>query len=178
MDFIYSFIVLLDLPVEIEKKGDRWYKKCPLCQEQQSYLRRNYAIHSFNQGKSCKKCANRMPQNNGHKGCIKGVLRRSFVGKIRTGSILRGICWDVEEEYIANLLIKQNFKCALSGWDISARDNNNTASLDRINSNLGYVEGNLQWVHKMINMCKQRYSQEDFINMCISVCNKNDKVKW
>jgi hypothetical protein len=53
--------------------------------------------------------------------------------------------------------------------------NKNTASLDRIDSSRGYIEGNVQWVHKMANMCKQHYSQKRFIDMCIAVSNK---VKW
>jgi len=53
--------------------------------------------------------------------------------------------------------------------------NANTASLDRIDSSKGYIEGNVQWVHKMVNMSKQQYTQEEFINMCIAVANK---VKW
>ena len=50
--------------------------------------------------------------------------------------------------------------------------NKNTASLDRIDSSKGYVEGNVQWVHKMINMSKQQYSQEEFIDMCKAVANR------
>lgn len=47
----------------------------------------------------------------------------------------------------------QEMKCALTGWDIDAMTvSNNTASLDRINSLEGYVVGNVQWVHKMVNM--------------------------
>jgi archaellum component FlaC len=41
-----------------------------------------------------------------------------------------------------------------------------TASLDRVDSAKGYIKGNVQWVHKDINMMKQQYSQEYFIQMC------------
>lgn len=50
-----------------------------------------------------------------------------------------------------------------------------TFSLDRIDSKIGYIEGNVQWVHKMVNMCKQHYTQEEFLEMCVSIA---DKVKW
>jgi hypothetical protein len=73
-------------------------------------------------------------------------------------------------------LIEQDFKCSLTGWDITASDvYGNSASLDRIDSNIGYIEGNVQWVHKMVNMCKQQYTQEDFIYMCKSV---SEKTRW
>lgn len=34
---------------------------------------------------------------------------------------------------------------------------------------MGYTEENVQWVHTMVNMSKNKYKQVDFINMCISV---------
>lgn len=42
-------------------------------------------------------------------------------------------------------------------------------SLDRIDSNKGYVEGNVQWVHKDVNMMKQSYSNERFIGICCMI---------
>jgi len=44
-----------------------------------------------------------------------------------------------------------------------------TASLDRIDSSKGYVKGNLQWVHKDINMMKNHYNQKYFIEICKKV---------
>lgn len=162
--------------VKIYKQNGRWWKPCPSCGENQSYLRKNYAELSLKEGKECKACSNKKPENNQHLGLCKEVLRVSFFNKYRTNASLRNIGWNISEEYAADLLIKQDFKCALSGWDIDALDaKSNTASLDRIDSSEGYVEGNVQWVHKMVNMCKQQYSQEDFINMCEAVANK---VKW
>lgn len=167
----------LELPNEVYKGEDgRWYKNCPTCGAKQSYLRRNYAILSFNNKKECKSCSNSKPENNNHKGWIKDVLRYSFCKKYELSAGLRNIEWSLEYEYLADLLIEQDFKCSLTGWDIDALSvGNNTASLDRIDSSVGYVKGNVQWVHKMVNMCKQQYSQEDFIEMCTSVANK---VKW
>jgi hypothetical protein len=167
----------LDIPSEVYQGLDgRWYKPCPSCGDEQSYLRRNYAILSFNENKLCKACSNSLPENNAHKGWVNGVLRLSFVRKYEVNAALRGISWDVSYEYLADLLIEQDFKCELTGWDIDAMGvNKNTASLDRIDSQAGYEVGNVQWVHKMVNMCKQQYSQEDFIEMCEAVSNK---VKW
>ena len=167
----------LKLPEEVYKAEDgRWYKPCPSCGEEQSYLRRNYAIMSYNEGKECKICSNSKPENNAHKGWVKGVIRVSFVRKYKSNAALRDIKWDITFEHLADLLIEQDFKCALTGWDIDAMEVNvNTASLDRIDSSKGYIEGNVQWVHKMVNMSKQQYTQEEFIDMCTAVANK---VKW
>ena len=84
---------------------------------------------------------------------------------------LRGIPYDVSDEYLAQLLIDQNFKCSLSGRKISAMGINNDASIDRIDSSMGYVDGNIHWVHKMVNMCKQQYSLDEFLEMCEDVYN-------
>ena len=159
----------------VKKEDGRFYKECPICGEEQSYLRKNYAEESFKLGKHCKKCSNKNPDNNCHKGYYKNVLRKSFAHKYRTNALIRCIDWNVSFDYLAELLIEQDFKCALTGWDIHAMEVNSPASLDRIDSSIGYVEGNLQWVNSRVNMMKQQYSQEDFIKVCLAVA---DKVKW
>ena len=162
---------------ELVVKGEdgRYYKPCPECEEMQSYLRKNYAEHSLKTGKCCKKCTNKKPENNAHKGFYKDVLRASFVHKYKAGAETRGITWSVGFEDLADLLIEQDFKCALSGLPLQAMGVNNNASLDRIDNSLGYVEGNVQWVLSEINMMKQQYTQERFIELCSAVA---DKVKW
>jgi hypothetical protein len=48
-----------------------------------------------------------------------------------------------------------------------------TASLDRIDSSKGYIEGNLQWLHKRINIMKGNMSEKEFLDFCESVTLKN-----
>jgi hypothetical protein len=68
------------------------------------------------------------------------------------------------------LFLSQNRKCALSGLELTFpsvyKDPSWTASLDRIDSSKGYIEGNVQWVHKDINMMKNKFNNEYFINVC------------
>lgn len=40
------------------------------------------------------------------------------------------------------------------------------ASLDRIDSSLGYIIGNVQWVYKGVNFMKGEMSHDYFIEMC------------
>lgn len=47
-----------------------------------------------------------------------------------------------------------------------------TASLDRIDSSKGYIEGNVQWLHKDINRLKINYSDEDLIQICLEI------IRW
>jgi hypothetical protein len=159
----------------IQLDNGRYAKNCPSCGVQQTYLRKNYAVASEELGKVCKSCSNKNLGSNSHKGFYKGVLRASFVHKYKTGAETRNIEWNVTFNYLADLLIEQDFKCALSDAPLDAMEIVNNCSLDRIDSSKGYIEGNVQWVTSMVNMCKQSYTQEDFVTMCKAVA---DKVKW
>jgi len=77
-------------------------------------------------------------------------------------------------EYAWDLFLKQNRKCAMSGMEINFAATGKdkfTASLDRIDSNEGYVDGNVQWVHKDINWMKNTFSQQHFVDMCKKVAD-------
>ncbi len=166
----------LELPNGLYKRLDgRWCKLCPNCGEEQDYLRRNYAIQSFLLGKECKKCSNRKTENS-HRGFV-GSIRSSWLNKCKVGAETRGIHWELVAQDIADLYDKQEGVCALSGLPIGWVEvgQNHTASIDRIDSKKGYTKGNIQLVHKNINMMKQSFSQEQFIALCNAV---SDKVKW
>lgn len=79
-----------------------------------------------------------------------------------------------------NLFLQQNKKCALSGIDIqfakkTGKDwyKNTTASLDRINSKLGYNLNNVQWVHKHVNFMKLQTPNDEFIKWCYLITQRN-----
>lgn len=114
-------------------------------------------------------------------GCIKseGNLQGKFIGEI-TGSFFsslynlakhRGIEFSLTKEYIWNLFLEQNRQCIYSGLEIKFvnqyRENksNRTASLDRIDSNKGYIEGNVQWVHKDVQFMKYTLSEQRFLEL-------------
>jgi uncharacterized C2H2 Zn-finger protein len=156
----------------IKGEDGRYYKPCPECGVMQSYLRKNYAEHSLKSGLCCKPCRGK---HNAHLGFYKGVLRASFAHKYKTGAEARGIPWDLEFEELADMLIEQDFKCALTGLPLEAVEIKNNASLDRIDSSKGYVKDNVQWVLVEVNMMKQQYTQERFIELCQAVANKS---KW
>lgn len=153
----------------------RYAKPCPKCGKEQTYLRKNYAEESLRLGKLCKSCSNKITEN-----CHRGFhedIRKSWFNKCKVGAETRGLNWNLSEEYIWQLYLSQNKKCVLSGKSIGWTKEGyiHTASIDRIDSNDGYIIGNVQLVHKDINFMKQQYSQEYFIEMCKLVANK---VKW
>lgn len=98
-----------------------------------------------------------------------------YVSQIRNGALSRNLIFDVTTEFLWNLFLKQDKKCALSGVDITMKNKGirGTASLDRIDSLKDYTEDNIQWVHKCVNTIKWNLSQEDFINWCAIVTDYN-----
>jgi len=107
------------------------------------------------------------------KGC--GEISGNFWDGIRRGANgSKGrvvIDFTITLEYVWDLFLSQDRKCALSGVDIwfkhtTTQGTSNTASLDRIDSSIGYVEGNVQWVHKDVNKMKNSFDQSYFIDMC------------
>ena len=97
--------------------------------------------------------------NNKRKMLYKDI-RIDYWNSLIFGAKRRKISFEISIEYAWNVLIKQDNKCALSGINLSFctsrldRTSVQTASLDRIDSNKGYVEGNIQWIHKTINKMK------------------------
>ena len=66
-------------------------------------------------------------------------------------------------EEIYDLWNKQKGKCAITGIEMTHdKKHPNTASLDRIDSNLGYIKENCQFVCFSINMAKHKFSAKEF----------------
>jgi len=79
------------------------------------------------------------------------------------------IPFKLKAEYLRNLLTQQEDKCIYSGLPIiwlHGKGENNTASIDRIDSSKGYIEGNVQWVHKNVNMMKWSMTEKEFLDFC------------
>ena len=79
------------------------------------------------------------------------------------------------------MFLKQDKKCALTGYPLHFGRNRNTpetnASLDRIDSSKGYKENNVQWVLKDINRMKWQYNTDYFVKLCKLVAKHNSYYK-
>jgi hypothetical protein len=99
-----------------------------------------------------------------------GDIGMTFYKNLRRGAFRRGIDFNVSLEYLASLFDEQGGRCALTGETIGFGklrvSVSTTASLDRIDSLRPYEEGNVQWVHKDINILKGSYDQDRFIQLC------------
>lgn len=102
----------------------------------------------------------------------------SHWARIKAGSRNRGLEFSILIEDSYNLFLAQEKKCKLSGVDITlyplhCNQSDSTASLDRIDSSKGYVDGNIQWVHKCVNTMKQDMSDQEFIGWCKKISYHN-----
>ncbi|WP_192242931.1 hypothetical protein [Mesorhizobium silamurunense] len=86
----------------------------------------------------------------------------------------RCIEWGLSFQYLDALIEKQGWQCALTGALLAfnhgyCNAGEGNASLDRIDSSVGYVEGNVQFVTKNVNFAKQAMTDGDFVEMCRQV---------
>jgi len=94
----------------------------------------------------------------------------SFVSSIRLRARKKGFEFDLDAQFLWELLQKQDNKCAISGIDISL-DNN--ASVDRIDSSMGYIKNNVWWTTSRVNVMKNNMKLEEFIELCKTIASNN-----
>lgn len=153
-----------DAEIGIYRNGqNKWCSVCSRCKKEQAYTRKNHARQSQLFGWQCKAC--RASEKRLDSNRPVGNKRRYF-RRYRKGASLRQIDWALSEK---EMFEKFDGSCEMTGWEISLEYEKGTASLDRIDSSKGYEPSNIQWVHKMVNMCKNRYSIKQFVDMCRAI---------
>ena len=90
------------------------------------------------------------------------------------------LAFDLDGEYLSEIWLRQNGRCALSGIEISLklwdeRSGLNTASLDRISHLNGYVRGNVQFVALGINYAKNTFSDKEVTAFIVLIKNQGEK---
>jgi hypothetical protein len=98
------------------------------------------------------------------KGC--GDISGEYWAGVRWNAKSRKLAFDLRIEDAWEMYLQQNRMCSLSGLEIGFFGKKATASLDRIDSNQGYIKGNTQWLHKDVNFMKQALEQERFLFLC------------
>jgi hypothetical protein len=122
-----------------------------------------------NKEKRCKQCNN---MNNAFRKekftqeqYIQNLItssKRSAIKREKRGRPSCGEC-NMTVSMIQNIAKKQNNKCVYSGYDLEWKINSkNKASIDRIDSTKGYIEGNLQLVTYNVNTAKSNMSDAEF----------------
>jgi hypothetical protein len=110
-----------------------------------------------------------------------GGLIGTYMTDICRHATRRGIAVEITMKDLSEQWARQGAKCALTGWDLTlkrtARDWQATASVDRIDSSLGYVPGNVQFVHKDVNASKWDHDESRFFEICRAVAAYKEETK-
>ena len=128
-------------------------------------------------------CSTRIKLKNNKRGWKGfGDISKTYFNKLKANANSRGIEFELTIEYLWDLFLLQDSKCAISGIDIKfaryqdIRRYNQTASLDRIDSSIGYIKGNVQWLHKDINFMKHTLSKKELVKYCRIIIEHQDKT--
>ncbi len=162
---------MLTFKKEIKKVGEKvnWLCGCDCGKEKIILARLVYK----NLTKSC--------------GCFRGISSRKRFEEFSYKDITGGFWYILQKsaksrnkefkisiEDAWRIYEKQEAKCALSGLELDFKNKPNTfkPSLDRIDSNKGYLVDNIQWVCQEINMMKWKLDQERFKFLCKKISEK------
>ncbi len=162
---------LIALTVDEVRRGHTFWKFECVCGNIVSRAIRSVLTNKYNACPSCRK-GNGSHAWKGYKNFPKDVFNT-----IRHSARAKDLPFEVDIQYLWNLFEQQNGQCALTGWPIEFNKSyrtktQKTASLDRIDSRLGYVKGNLQWVHRDVNKLKKNMKNEIFISVCKAVAER------
>ena len=146
-------------------------------------LDRNNIDRETGKGSGSKKAwrnGKRQPRN-----CNKGGtkdIHNALFNRWRTNAKSRNYPFEMSVEYLQNLLEKQNYKCAYTNLDMlcpktynEKRDMTSSPyliSLDRIDNEIGYIEGNVHFVCVWTNKAKGAYTHETFKEILMNFKNK------
>ena len=149
----------------------RWNVECLNCGKKRFINRKDHAVRLSSN--KCKQCSNK---NNHPQGEYKGI-RISFFNKFKLSADNRGLDFEIDIEFASELAKNQKYKCRYSGLNLKFNGDFKeiTASIDRIDSSIGYLKDNVCWVHKDVNMMKQQFTEKRFIELCRLVSNKENR---
>ena len=174
---VFGKLTVIARVINARNNHSRWLCKCA-CGTERDVLA-THLVHAGTDSCGCDRpCGPTHKQWTGH-----GEISGNFFHQIQRGA--RGekgrsvIAFNLTIEYLWNLFLQQDRRCALTGTPLTfarrygnTRAEPQTASLDRIDSGGDYSPGNVQWVHKDVNRMKNAFSQSRFIEICRLVAAK------
>lgn len=150
----------------------------------------NYSYNGFYYRKAaqdiyCKYCGSLLNNNNKYEKeykCCKncsdllktdsGIISSLLYKRSKHNSVNYDFDYSIDKKYLSDILIEQNFKCAYSGLDFDLFDTIGVPTVDRIDSNKGYVKGNVSIVRCDVNKMKSDYNLDRF-KLLIKSLNNN-----
>lgn len=154
-----------------------WQVECIHCGKQDERNGKN--LRTRKDKNSCKDCHSKTIGKRLCKANWKGTkdIPLSYFTALKSAAAKRGYEFTISIQDLQKLLENQGGRCALTGQRLAIgkgiRPSNQTASVDRIDSNKGYTLGNVQWVLKEINFMKQTLSQDRFLELAKLITEHN-----
>ena len=127
---------------------------------------------------SSKRCYNCWVINNKKYPEYISSTRKKIYSNFKAKAKSRKIPFEISIEEVLKLLDKQKYRCALTNEPLEIDMDPKNGSLDRIDSSLGYIRGNVQWVLKDINIMKNQLDEKYFISLCSKVIEHSKIIKY
>ena len=102
-------------------------------------------------------------------------ISAKYFNHLKDAAKSRGIVFRLSYKYLRSIYDLQKGLCRYSNKTLILNAN---ASVDRIDSSKGYIEGNVQWVDKRINKLKGNFKEKEFLKLVkeIQICIEEDSV--
>jgi len=98
------------------------------------------------------------------------IIYRGIVDRSRA----RNHEMNVDRDYLKMMIGRSKMQCALSKLPLTfKKDHPYVVSVDRKNSNKGYMKGNIQIVASCVNTAKNALTKKQFVTMCKAVAENN-----
>jgi hypothetical protein len=103
---------------------------------------------------------------------------KSFVDRARFRHLVDGIAFDIDEEYAMSVWSLQDGRCAVCKlpFDLDIRYTGHrrpmAPSMDRIDSDCGYVRGNIRFVLQAVNLAINDYGLDAFIPVAAAIARE------
>lgn len=178
----FNYLLVEKMEITEKSKDRSWRSICKCDCGRIADVNTNYLMRGLVKSCGDNDCEyHRQDYTNNGKNNIKFTGYEEISGQLwssyKCGAERRKLPFEITLEYVWNLFLTQNRQCSLTKIDIffgKTNTSEKTASLDRINSSLGYVEGNVHWVHKDVNKMKMDLDLKYFINLCKEITRNNE----
>ena len=169
----------------LHKKDDKYLcTKCGEYKDGNEFDESNTksSIHRDYKDRRCKECKSIQSKWNNKFDDIDRMLNNRFLG-LQERSYKNSIDINITKDYLKELWVNQKGFCALSGIKMTHIAGNGrtftNVSIDRIDSNLGYVEGNVQLVCMAANQMKSDLNESELLKFCKAIIenyeNRNNR---
>ena len=140
-------------------------------------VRANHVVRGLSKG--CRKCRGQAASNAASPYWKGGkFISGTVLTVVRLSARHRGLEFDLTIPHLEDVWEAQKGLCYYTDTSLilpldSRGGTTGNASVERKDSSIGYIKGNVQWVTKEINTMKMALSEARFIELCKQVTNKH-----